>query len=279
MSMATEPRNTQDELEERKTVAPSSLVPRPLGYQVANLQGIGRRDYQEDSFAFGNALDPDAIRRSGLLLVVADGMGGMKGGRQASETVTAELLSSFAVFDPEKDLAAQLNDAVHHAGEVVYSKLEGAGGSTVVVGLIYQEKLYFTSVGDSYIFLLHNHTLVRLNRSQNVFNRDLQDDILGGRLQPENVRRNPEKDAITQFLGMPSLDEMDFLRRPLPLSAGDVLLFCSDGVGGVLDRSCLEECLRHGHPTDMCAAIDVQVRQANQKYQDNYTALIVQCRN
>ena len=148
-----------------------------------------------------------------------------------------------------------------------------------MVGLIYREKLYFTSVGDSYVFLLHNHTLVRLNHSQNVLNRDLLDDILGGRLQPENALRNPEKDAITQFLGMPSLDEMDFLRRPLPLSAGDVLLFCSDGVGGVLDRSCLEECLRHGHPTDMCAAIDAQVKKSNMKYQDNYTALVVQCRN
>ena len=279
MNMAATQRTKQDELDELKTVAPAGLVPGPLDYQVANLQGIGRRELQEDAFAFGNALDPDAIRRGGLLLVVADGMGGMKGGRQASETVTEELLRAFAGFYPEENLTEQLNDAVRHAGEVVYSKLEGAGGSTVVVGLIYKQKLYFTSVGDSYIFLLHNHTLVRLNRSQNVMNRDLQDDILGGRLQPEIARRNPEKDAITQFLGMPALDEGDFLRRPLPLSAGDVLLLCSDGVGGVLDRACLEECLRHGHPTDMCAAIEAQVKKANLKYQDNYTALVVQCRN
>ena len=80
MSMATAQTTKQEELDELKTVAPANFVPGPLDYQVANLQGIGRRELQEDAFAFGNALDPDAIRRGGLLLVVADGMGGMKGG-------------------------------------------------------------------------------------------------------------------------------------------------------------------------------------------------------
>lgn len=277
--MTDDPKRSQDSQEEIKTVAPSSLTPGPLEYRVANLQGIGRREYQEDSFAFGNALDPEAIRRGGLLAVVADGMGGMKGGRQASETVISSLLKSFDSFDTKLDFAEQLNDAVYRAGESVYSMLKGAGGSTVVAGLIYDEKLYFTSVGDSYIFLLHDYTLVRLNHSHNVLNRDLLDEFLGGSLRTDTALRNPERDALTQFLGMPSLEETDFLRSPLPLSAGDVLLFCSDGVGGVLGRSFLEECLRHGQPEDMCAAIEAAIKKANRKSQDNYTALIVQCRN
>ena len=55
--------------------------PRPperlLSYQVANLQGIGTRERQEDSFAFVNALDVTEMRRKGLLAIVADVMGGL----------------------------------------------------------------------------------------------------------------------------------------------------------------------------------------------------------
>ena len=49
-----------------------SLPVRRLSYQAANLQGIGTRTRQEDSFAFANAMDVTAMRRDGLLAVVAD---------------------------------------------------------------------------------------------------------------------------------------------------------------------------------------------------------------
>ena len=45
-----------------------------MQYAIANLQGLGTRDQQQDAFAFGNALDEDAIRQKGLLAVVADGI-------------------------------------------------------------------------------------------------------------------------------------------------------------------------------------------------------------
>ena len=64
---------------------PSPVRERLLSYQVANLQGRGTRERQEDSFAFANALDVTEILRRGLLAVVADGMGGLKDGREVSQ--------------------------------------------------------------------------------------------------------------------------------------------------------------------------------------------------
>ena len=263
----------------QETIAPKVTAKQPLKYLVANLQGVGRRNSQEDSFAFGNALNEEAITKNGLLVVVADGMGGMKSGRQASEIVATCLLKSLDSFDLSGDIVRQLNTAVLAANDRVFEQLKGCGGSTVVVGLIYQEKLYFTSVGDSYVFLLHDYQLVRINRSQNVLNREYLDDILNGIIKPEIAAQNPEKDAITQFIGMQELEELDCFQRPLHLCPGDVLLFCSDGVGGVLDTQCLAECLRHGTPSDMCTAIEAEIQNRKLRYQDNYTALIVQCRN
>lgn len=273
-------RSTSEKTKElKKTIAPKNMVKRPLEYLVANFQGVGRREYQEDSFAFGNALTHEAITEKGLMAVVADGMGGLRHGKQASEMVTSSLLNAADSFDLDGDIIRQINDAVRAANDQVFEMLNGDGGSTVVVGLVYQEKLYYTSVGDSYVFLLHDHQLVRINRSQNVLYREYLDDILNGIMNPEVAKQNPEKDAITQFIGMPELEELDFFRQPLQLFPGDVLLLCSDGVGSVLEPRCLAECLRHGTPTDMCNAIEAEIQKASLRFQDNYTALIIQCRN
>ena len=260
-----------------KTVPPKVTKPQPLSYHVANLQGIGSRERQEDAFAFGNALDGEAIAKKGLLVVVADGMGGMQGGKIASELVTATLLKQYESFDMTGDVAKALQEAVFEANDYVYDELSGLGGSTVVAGLILSENLYFTSVGDSYLMLLHDRKLIRLNKSQNVLNRDYLDAICVGQMDPFSPRQNPEKEAITQFLGMPELEETDGFVRPLKLVPGDVLLFCSDGVAGVLSTECMERCLSFGHPVDMCAALEAEIKKRALKYQDNYTALIVQC--
>ena len=262
-----------------KTVAPRQAEKQAMQYLTANLQAMGRRECQEDSFAFANALSPDAIREKGLMAVVADGMGGLRGGKIASETATSALISAFKAFDPTGDLARQLDDAVFDANDQVFAKLNGVGGSTVVAGVILDEKLFFSSVGDSYIFLLRDHRLFRLNRSHNVFSRDNLDAIFDGVLDPHAAFENPEKEAITQFLGMPELEETDSLIRPLPLMPGDVLMFCSDGIGGTLSVPCIENCLKYARPVDMCSALEEEINKINLRYQDNYTALIVQCRN
>ena len=261
----------------------SETVPPPkqegkLVYKAANLQGIGKRARQEDSFSFSNALESDPVGEMGMLITVADGMGGMADGKKASEAVIRSISTDFREFDREGDIAAQLEAAVFKAGDEVYSLIGGMGGSTVVTAVIYDEKLYFTSVGDSYIFLMRNRQLVRLNRSQNIQNEMYLETLSDGSTDPSIANSVQQKEALTQFLGMDGLEEADSLVKPLDLLPGDVLLLCSDGVAGYVDETCIAECLSFGVPIDMATALDREIRLADRKYQDNYTALIVQCR-
>lgn len=270
-----------------KTVSPGKTVPaapqseqilrRQLSYRIGNMQGVGRRNYQEDSFSFVNALDVTAIREKGLLAIMADGMGGMADGKLASQTVTETLREEFLRLAPWKDPVGQLRDSVIRAGEEVFAKLRGEGGSTVVVCLFFKEQLWFASVGDSALFLLRDGELLRLNREQNVLNEYYLDTVCRGSMNPIPARRNPEKDALTQFLGMPVLEEIDMLLRPLPLHEGDKLLLCSDGVADMVPDPLLRECMLLPEPTAICAALEQAVLAAGNPYQDNYTALLVQC--
>lgn len=259
------------------TTGPAQPVKKTMVYALANLQGLGKRDNQEDSFAFGNALDPGEILRKGLLAVIADGMGGLAGGKIASETAAAAVLGAFREFDMAGDLARQLRDAVAVADKKVAERLNGMGGTTVVAGLLYGGKLWFTSVGDSDLFLLRGRSLIRMNTVHTVYSMDILEGLRSGRLDLETARRNPERNAVTSYLGMNGLADADSLRIPWKLAAGDVLLFCTDGVSRTLDPDRIRSCLSTGGPEEMCAALEREIKKENRESQDNYTALIVQC--
>ncbi|MCR5236298.1 MAG: serine/threonine-protein phosphatase [Lachnospiraceae bacterium] len=250
---------------------------RLLSYRLANLQGVGARGRQEDSFVVANAFDVMKIKEEGLLFAVCDGMGGMADGALASQTAVASLRSSFQSMDRTGDLAVQLKDAIFTASSEIEAKIGGDGGSTVVMGIVYNEKLYYASVGDSFLFLLRNGNLVRMNREQNLCHQRYAEEIREGSVNPKDYQEQKEASALTCFLGMIGLDDIDCSVRPFPLRDGDVLLACSDGVGGVLMECDIKEALSLSGEQDICRYIEQRLVDYNQPNQDNYTALVVKC--
>lgn len=252
-------------------------VKRLLTYQVANLQEVGARARQEDSFTFANAFDVTEIREKGLLFVVCDGMGGMKDGKVASETAIASIRRSFINMDRSADLAKQLKESVYLAADEVEQRLGGDGGSTLVAGILFQEKLYYASVGDSFLYLKRGNQLFRLNREHNLCCQTYLESIRSGEMDPKAGRECAEAAALTQFLGMTGLDDVDGSVRPLPVRDGDVFLACSDGIGGVLSEEELLGALSLHSSQAMCQQMNQGIISHAKKNQDNYTALVVKC--
>lgn len=250
---------------------------RLLSYQAANMQYIGTRERQEDSFAFVNALDVTEIRRKGLLAVVADGMGGMDDGKLVSEDCIANILSEFQSMDREEDLASQLREAVLRTNERLYSRFHGEGGTTLVAVLLYQEALWWTSVGDSYLYLKRGPGIYRLNQDQNYRSQLYLEAIRSGVLDPTEANLDPDGPRLSEFMGSESVGEVDQNLRPLRLLDGDSLLLCSDGVGGVLSEPELLECLSTVNVQDACDKLAGKIRALGRRSQDNYTALVVRC--
>lgn len=268
-----------EEQTEPKTVKLSEIADsKVLYYHLANLQGIGNRSNQEDSFGFANALDTDMIKSRGLLAVVTDGMGGMKDGSLASGTAVECLRNDFKRINYENSVPHQLEESVIDANEKIYELLDGDGGSTLVACVFYDEKAYFASVGDSYIILIRNGRLIHLNRKHNVMYEKYLSAVCNGTLDRTEAENDPEKNALTSFLGMEFLDEIDISTRPLPIMDGDVFLLCSDGVGGVLSEECILNCITNNYtPEMMCEQLGKSIIAENSKFQDNYTAIIVKC--
>ncbi|MGN0489770.1 MAG: PP2C family protein-serine/threonine phosphatase [Ruminococcus sp.] len=268
----------KNQKERNRTVAPEyNISSTLLSYQIANLQGIGMRENQEDSFGFANVLDVTQIRDKGLLAVVADGMGGMEGGKTASDMAVNCIRAEFENLDYDSDIALQLKNCVEKANEKIHETLNGRGGTTVIACVFYKGKLYYVSVGDSYLYLKREGQLYHLNRKHNVMNDEYLSLVKNGCMDSSIARENPEKDALTLFLGMEFVDESDYFRRPLSLESGDVVLICSDGVGGVLDDSTILSCLSRTTSQDMCEELENCILEKKRPHQDNYTALVIQC--
>lgn len=259
------------------TVSPESEANGKLRYTVSNLQGVGARERQEDSFTVMNALDERLYDEYGLMFAVCDGMGGMKDGKLASDTAVASFRSFFTGMDRRGRIAEQLRESVFEASEEVENLLEGDGGSTAVVGIILHERLYFASVGDSFFYLMRNGILYRLNTEHNICHQRYLENIREGYFDPQECREDPEAAALSQFLGMPGLSEVDCSVRPMYLQKGDVLLACSDGVGGVLGEKEILDALCYQSGQEACHQLEQRLVEHSRPNQDNYTALLVQC--
>lgn len=259
------------------TASPVRKVKRLMTYHVGNLQGVGARARQEDSFTFANVFDVREMREKGMLFVVCDGMGGMKDGKIASETAISTIRNDFLNMNRNGDIAVQLKNSVYKASNEVEAILGGEGGSTVIACIIYNDKLYYACVGDSFLYLKRNGLLYRLNLEHNMCNQVFLECIREGKIDPSEGRNDPEAVALTQFLGMTGLEEVDGSVRPLPIKEGDILLACSDGVGGVLSEQEVLGALSYQDPQFMCEQLERGIIAHAKKNQDNYTAIVVKC--
>ena len=255
----------------------NSILTGSMVYRVANLHGVGKRARQEDSFTVANALDDSKVQEQGLFFAVCDGMGGMKDGKLASETAVGSLRKTFLSLDRSSDIALQLRDALFRASSEVESVIGGDGGCTAVVGIIFKDKLYYAGVGDSYFYLFREGVPYRINREQNLCHQNYLELIREGSMIPGDYQDRAEAASLTQFLGMIGLNDIDWFVRPLPLRSGDILLACSDGVGGVLNEEEVKTALSRPTEKEMCDWMEQRLVDYNMINQDNYTAVVVKC--
>ena len=249
----------------------------PLAIRVANLQGIGEREEQEDSFAVLNATALAELSSHGLFALVADGMGGMEGGRQASEWAADFFVQLFRERDPKRSVPEWFYQSVHVVSDSVYRQFGGRSGTTLVAVHLLEDRLHWLSVGDSAIYLARDGGVFQLNREHTCLNQlylqELEQPVI------DKARAEQDEDArrLTSFVGIDRLAEVDLNLRPLTLKRGDALLVCSDGISGVLTPPELLEAMTLA-PKEGAELLEHMVLEKGVPGQDNYTGILIACR-
>lgn len=207
------------------------------------------------------------------LYVLADGMGGAKAGECASkmavETV-AERVQTAGRRDSQALLSAveEANRRVLEAAQSD-STLEGMG-TTLVAALGTDEEMSIASVGDSRAYLLDDEGFRVITDDQTWVNEVGRP--LG--LDEESLKNHPMRHVLTMAIGASAPLTVNYYS--VPMKRGAMLLMCSDGLHGVVEKPDIEQILRRGNGDsleDRCRELIRAAKEAGGP--DNVTALLV----
>jgi protein phosphatase len=225
----------------------------------------------------------DAYLISDNLFVVADGLGGYRGGEKASRMAVDGLLEYISVTrevlsekTPER-IEGIIRNAIHHVNKKIYEtgvkQIEYAGmGCTCALAWWQQpQTLHIANVGDARVYLFQNTKVQQLTKDHSV----VGDLVRTGQLTADMIRFHPQRNVVTQALGIRPAVELYY--ATIPVFQGDRLLLCTDGLWEmVLEKEMVELFLRQQQPDLLCTEL---VKKANDMGgYDNMTAIVVDIR-
>ena len=214
-------------------------------FQIATRSDIGlvRQGNEDNLYVAGEDCDRDG---EGILVGVADGMGGHNAGEVASQ-VAAETLNSFyqvklPELTPEERLAETIRRANDRILEMSNQNMDLQGlGTTLTALLLKGSEAYVGHVGDCRIYLWRRGELLQITNDHSL----VQEAVREGILTPEQARVHPQRNIITRALG--TQDQLDVDTMKLDMQPGDIFLLSSDGLHGLMEDTEIEEIIRLGN--------------------------------
>lgn len=180
-----------------------------------------------------------------LLLVVADGVGGLKHGEVASRATVDAAKAAIANEGaaPVESLVSALQATNQQLFNASFEAGGAASGSTVVALLIEQGVATVVHAGDSRAYLYRAGELRLLTRDHSL----VMDQVEQGLLTEEQAANSPRRNVITRCIGVEA--EVDLAMTAAgPLEPGDRVMLCSDGLHGVVSAEELSEALASDDP-------------------------------
>lgn len=218
----------------------------------------------------------------GHLFLVADGMGGHRAGKVASElsllTVESFILNTLKHFycpEPAEDqhVLKEFQTALKHADARIFEEMEQhpelfGMGTTLTLAFAVNWQLMIAHAGDSRCYLFSGNQLHQVTRDHTV----VAEMVRMGVLSVEAASRHPYRNVVTNVLGGEKPGVKVEMHK-LDLEAGDVVLVCSDGLTGmVTDAEIAAILLKDQDPKRICEQL---VAKANERGgDDNITVLL-----
>ena len=245
--------------------------PVPSGPKVAALHNIGRRSGQQDSF--------DVVPcAGGLLAVVADGMGGLSDGDKVSKKIVSTFHEDAARVRPGQSIDALYQMLAHANQEVnrmLGTALQGKCGSTLLAVLMEKDRMQWTAVGDSRIYLYRGGSLIQVNR-EHTYKIDLLERAVNGEMSFADLRKDAQLTRLCSYMGMGRIKHVDGSLHTVRLLPGDRILLMSDGVFNTLSEEEIAGVLSRFDDVEQAAAVlEKKVLEKNSPTQDNFTCVIL----
>lgn len=242
-----------------------------FGLRILAKSDIGKsRDMNQDNFYA--AKEDDDIK----LFILADGMGGYKGGEIASSVAVYSaqnyICNNFKDTPKERaDILKLIKDGIEYANLMVHERSRENEqlrdmGTTLEVCLIYNNKAFIGHVGDSRIYRIRKNIIRKLTTDHSYVQKLVKD----GTITKEEADTHPKKNMLMKALGCNSLVEPDVMCKGF--LKDDIILMCSDGLTNMLKDDQIYKILLENSENPVAALINAANREGGI---DNITAIII----
>jgi protein phosphatase len=180
------------------------------------------------------------------LLVVADGMGGHRGGATASRVATETIGEIFAAATQESsetlyEALTEANRRVHQQS-VDDPELRGMGTTVVTMLFDTDGSAWVAHVGDSRAYRLHTAGMEQITQDHSV----VGEMVRRGLITPEEAEVHPRRNEILRSVGVEAEVEIDVAQ--VVAAPGDFFILCSDGLTGLVSDSEIAQIVQSESP-------------------------------
>lgn len=213
-----------------------------------------QRELNEDQIFFHRPDDPALLKKKGLLVVVADGMGGHSAGEVASG-MAVEIINR-AYFDDAgkpgpalKNALQQANSEIHKAS-LAQDGLRGMG--TTCTALVLQNGSAVSAhVGDSRLYLVRGGQIYLMTEDHS----EVMEMVKRGLISLEQARHHPDKNVILRAIGSHPEVQVSTWDEPFPTLEGDRFLLCSDGLYDLVEDDEIKHVIEQSVPAEACESL------------------------
>lgn len=266
---------------------PETAVPGEIIRYVPQLTtlartAVGNRDYQQDALYVTPSKVLASNRKTRVLALVCDGMGGMADGGRASRTAVQMMAQGFQKIEkePEINIPSFFQNGIYEIDRVIHEfpKENGKGSGTTMVACIAEDnRLYWASVGDSSIYIIRGHQMKKVTRDHN-YRMILEEKVKAGKITMEEAMADRQKEALISYLGMGNVSLMDINTNPFELQYGDIVMLCSDGITKTLSDERIQTIILADavKPAQKAEALVEAATHMNAHSQDNTSVVLIQ---
>lgn len=252
---------------------------------VAAATHIGRKkEKNEDSFGVFNSDYPGMrLFQNGMLVAVADGLGGHIGGDIASK-LAISMLKDVLKEDPpaEDDRGSEREDAFYisaieramvRSNDSIFQtnrdlvKGKRPMGTTLCAALIRPQFVYLGNVGDSRGYLFRNGRFTNKTEDHSWVDEQVKQGLMTQADADKDNRRN----LVTRCIGTHESIEVDTYQWRV--ETGDQILVCTDGLTNMVEDAAIEEIMQK--PLTSQEKVEELISLANKNGgKDNITVVV-----
>ncbi len=198
------------------------------------------REKNEDEYSYFETVN-------GTFFIVCDGMGGIKGGKEAAETAVREI-EKFASEEWFEDPVSLITESITRANNSVFYKFpekQLKPGTTIVLVMIRHNQIYYAHAGDSRLYYFTGKKLFQLTKDHS-YVMELVDKKI---ITEEEARGHSRRNEITKAVGTHSFIDPTICKNPIVPADNDYILLCSDGLVNELSNKEISDILNKKEET------------------------------